>query len=146
MSDHALYQARSRSRRRAIQALYQWQLAGHEPELILAQFAETQDQSLIDVGYFEDLVRGTTHAIEVIDATLAPFLDRPLSSVDPLERAIVRLGCYELLQRPDIPYRVVLNEAIELAKAFGGEGGHGYVNGVLDHVARTQRELEYRKS
>jgi N utilization substance protein B len=95
-----------------------------------------------DLEYFEDLVRGVdTHRAE-LDAALAPLLDREIEQVDPIERAALRLGAYELKCRPDVPYRVVLNEAVELAKRFGAEHGHTYVNGVLDKLAREWRGTE----
>jgi N utilization substance protein B len=137
--------ARSRARRRALQAVYAWQMSGSTVRAVIEQFRHEQDMQVADLEYFEDLVRGVdAHRVE-LDAALAPFLDRDIEQVDPIERATLRLGAYELKHRPDVPYRVVLNEAIELAKRFGAEHGHTYVNGVLDKLAREWREAEAGK-
>ena len=133
---------RSRSRSLAIQALYQWQLAGQDVAAIINHFMLEQDGKKFDSDYFSELVRGVPARIDVLDAALAPCVDRALESVDPVERAILRVGAYELIEHPEIPYRVVINEAVELAKVFGAEQGHRYVNGVLDKAARALRPLE----
>lgn len=133
---------RSRSRSLAIQALYQWQLAGQDVGAIVDHFMLEQDASKFDVEYFSELVRGVPTRLDELDTALAPCIDRALESVDPVERAILRLGAYELIEHPEIPYRVVINEAVELAKTFGAEKGHRYVNGVLDKAARQLRPLE----
>ena len=133
---------RSRSRSLAIQALYQWQLAGQDVSAIVEHFMLEQDASKFDVEYFTELVRGVPTRLDELDGALAPCIDRALESVDPVERAILRLGAYELIEHPEIPYRVVINEAVELAKTFGAEKGHRYVNGVLDKAARQLRPLE----
>ena len=133
---------RSRSRSLAIQALYQWQLAGQDVGAIVEHFMLEQDASKFDVEYFSELVRGVPTRLDELDTALAPCIDRALESVDPVERAILRLGAYELIEHPEIPYRVVINEAVELAKTFGAEKGHRYVNGVLDKAARELRPIE----
>lgn len=133
---------RSRSRSLAIQAIYQWQMAGQEVGAIITHFLQEQDAKKFDVDYFGELVRGVPARLGELDAALTPCVDRALESVDPVERAILRLGAYELIQHPEIPYRVVINEAVELAKTFGAEKGHRYVNGVLDRAARDLRPLE----
>lgn len=133
---------RSRSRSLAIQALYQWQLAGQDVAAIIDHFMLEQDGKKFDGDYFSELVRGVPARIDVLDAALAPCVDRALESVDPVERAILRVGAYELIEHPEIPYRVVINEAVELAKIFGAEQGHRYVNGVLDKAARALRPQE----
>ena len=133
---------RSRSRSLAIQALYQWQLAGQDVAAIINHFMLEQDGKKFDGDYFGELVRGVPARIDVLDAALAPCVDRALESVDPVERAILRVGAYELIEHPEIPYRVVINEAVELAKIFGAEQGHRYVNGVLDKAARALRPRE----
>ena len=137
--DHA---ARSRARRRALQALYAWQMSGSSSRAVIEQFRHEQDMQVADLEYFEDLVRGVDAHCAELDAGLAPFLDRGIEQVDPIERATLRLGAYELKYRLDVPYRVVLNEAIELVKRFGSEHGHTYVNGVLDKLAREWRGAE----
>jgi transcription antitermination protein NusB len=133
---------RARSRRRALQALYQWQVTGQSARTIAQQFAEEQDMSIADNDYFRDLLNGVERECADIDAVLQPLLDRPIEQVDPIERAVLRLAGYELKSRMDVPYRVVLNEAIDLAKDFGAEGGHTYVNGVLDKAAPLWRGVE----
>ena len=138
--------ARSRSRRRALQAIYAWQLSGNAMERVIEEFRHEQDMEIADLGYFEDLLRGVDRHCAELDAALVPFLDREVARVDPIERAILRLAAYELRHRPDVPYRVVLNEAIEVAKRFSAEHGHTYVNGVLDKVAKEWRDAEYRTS
>jgi N utilization substance protein B len=134
--------ARSRARRRALQAIYAWQMSGTSVRSVIEQFRHEQDMQVADLEYFEDLVRGVDANRAELDAGLAPFLDRDIEQVDPIERATLRLGAYELNHRPDVPYRVVLNEAVELAKRFGAEHGHTYVNGVLDKLAREWRTAE----
>ena len=133
---------RSMARRLALQALYQWQVSGHTAAEISAQFAEDQNLKGAERGYYEELLAQVPVHAEELDEHLKPMLDRPLHEVDPVERAILRLGAYELAYRKDIPYRVVINEAIELAKTFGGEQGHKYVNSVLDGVAKIVRQEE----
>lgn len=134
--------ARSRSRRRAAQAVYAWQIGGNPMREVIEEFRHEQDMEIADIAYFEDLLRGVdTHCAE-LDADLAPWLDRDIAQVDPLERAILRIAAYELRHRPDVPYRVILNEAVEVAKRFGAEHGHTYVNGVLDKAARQWRATE----
>lgn len=134
--------ARSRARRRAAQALYAWELGGNPMHRVIEDFRHEQDMQIADLDYFEDLLRGVeTHRAE-LDAGLAPFLDRDIERVDPIERGVLRLAAYELKHRPDVPYRVVLNEAVEVAKRFGSEQGHTYVNGVLDKLAHAWRTTE----
>ncbi len=129
---------RSRARRLALQALYQWQMAGQDLKDIEAQFlAEVKGE--LDVAYFRELLHNIPRRLETIDAHLLPFLDRPLERIDPVERALLRMGAYELLYRPDIPYKVAINEAVELAKRFGAEQSYRYINGVLDKLAREVR-------
>jgi N utilization substance protein B len=134
--------ARSRARRRAAQALYAWQIGGNPMRDVIEEFRHEQDMEIADLDYFEDLLRGVEKHCAELDAGLAPWLDRDMAQVDPIERAILRLAAYELRHRPDVPYRVVLNEAVEVAKRFGAEHGHTYVNGVLDKAAREWRAAE----
>jgi N utilization substance protein B len=136
--------ARSRARRRATQAVYAWQVGGNPMSHVIDEFRHEQDMEIADLDYFEDLLRGVEKHCAELDAGLAPHLDRDISQVDPLERAVLRLAAYELSHRPDVPYRVVINEAIEVAKRFGAEHGHTYVNGVLDKAAREWREAEFK--
>jgi N utilization substance protein B len=136
--------ARSRSRRRALQALYAWQISGTSMTAIIEQFRHEQDMEIADLDYFEGLLRGVDAHLAELDTGLTPFIDRDIAQVDPIERAALRLGAYELKHRPDVPYRVVINEAIESTKRFGAEHGHTYVNGVLDKLAAQWRATEYR--
>jgi N utilization substance protein B len=134
--------ARSRARRRALQAIYAWQLSNTAVEKVIDQFRHEQDMEIADLEYFEVLVRGVVGQHEALDAALAEFLDRPIALVDPIERAVLRIATFELRQRLDVPYRVVLNEAIEISKRFGSDHGHTYVNGVLDRAAAQWRGAE----
>ena len=142
-SAHGLdLQARSRARRRALQAMYAWQLSGTAMNSVIEQFRHEQDMEVADLDYFEDLLHGVDKNVETLDACLRPHLDREVAQVDPIERAVLRLAAYELKYRPDVPYRVVLNEAIEVTKRFGADHGHSYVNGVLDKLASELRAVE----
>jgi len=134
--------ARSRARRRALQALYAWQLSSSPVEKVIEQFRAEQDMEIADLEYFEALVRGVVEHAPELDAVLVKFLDRTMEQVDPIERAALRIAGFELAHRPDVPYRVVINEAIESTKRFGAEQGHTYVNGVLDRAAADWRAQE----
>lgn len=134
---------RSNARQSALQALYQWQVTQQAPAEIERQFLEDLvDPNEIEVTLFHTLLHGIPAHRAELDQALAPLLDRPVEEVDPVERAILRLGAFELQHSPEIPYRVVINEAVELAKLFGAEQGHRYVNGVLDRLARRLRSAE----
>ena len=134
--------ARSRARRRALQALYAWQLSASPIEKVISQFETEQDMDVADLEYFEALVRGVAKHAEELDAVLVRYIDRTMEQVDPIERAVLRIAGFELRYRPDVPYRVVINEAIETTKRFGAEHGHTYVNGVLDRAAAEWRAQE----
>lgn len=134
--------ARARARRFALQALYQWDMSGTATHDIRNQFLEAEDFSNADQDYFVELFNNVTKHVESIDENLSPHLDIPLARLDPVERAILRIALYELLHRPEIPYRVVINEAVQLTKKFGAEQGHTFVNAVLDKAARTLRATE----
>ena len=136
---------RSQARHHAVQAIYQWQMTGQDIRDIHDQFISENDPSEFEITYFEGLLRGVPTHLGELDGELAPCLDRSIESVDPVERAILRLGAFELMHRLDVPYRVVINEAVELAKVFGAEQGHRYVNGVLDKLARKVRGAEQRR-
>ncbi len=138
--------ARSRARRRALQAIYAWQISNNPIGKLIEQFRSEQDMEVADLAYFEDLVRGVEANLGDLDTALASFLDRDIALVDPIERAVLRIAAYELRHRPDVPYRVVLNEAIETTKRFGSEHGHTYVNGVLDPAAAQWRSAEAQAS
>jgi len=133
---------RARARRYAMQALYQWDLSGGPIGEIRAQFLEAEDFSRADTGYFKKILKSVPENIEIIDKNITDFIDRPLAQLDPVERAILRIGVCELLLHTDIPYRVAINEAITLTKKFGAEQGHAFVNGVLDRAAHVIRPDE----
>jgi len=109
---------------------------------VIEQFRSEQDMEIADLEYFEALVRGVEQHTEELDAVLSKFIDRTMAQVDPIERAALRIAGFELRYRPDVPYRVVINEAIETVKRFGAEHGHTYVNGVLDRAAVEWRAQE----
>ena len=136
------FEPRRRARRRALQALYQWQLNDDSAAAIIAQFLEEQNFDGVDQEYFEALVREVVSRREELDAAVAPYLKRIDASLDQMERVILRLGANELLHHPETPYRVVIDEALELSHRFGAEQAHTFVNGVLDRVAAQCRELE----
>lgn len=133
---------RTRARRRALQAVYAWQLSGATARDIVTQFAHEQAREIADLAYFEDLVHGVETHLATLDTALAPHLDRTIDEVDPIERAALRIAAYEFARRQDVPYRVVINEALESVKRFGSEHGHTYVNGVLDRLAADLRAVE----
>lgn len=133
---------RSKSRSLATQAIYQWQVAGANVGEVVETFLTEQQNSSFQVEYFRDLVSGVTAQLDELDNGLQPLLDRPVEEVDLVERAILRLGAYELLKHPEVPYRVVINEWVELAKTFGADKGHRYINGVLDKLAHDWRAVE----
>ena len=137
--------ARRWARRLAMQALYQWDLAVADPAEIEHQFREREDFTGVDDEYFRELLHRVPARVVEVDAALAPGLERPLGGIDPVERALLRVAGYELLYRPDVPYRVVINEAVELAKKFGAEQAYTFVNGVLDRVARDLRAAEWNR-
>jgi len=136
--------SRRRSREFALQGLYQWQLAGTDAATIATQLGESQGYDKIDAEYFRALLDGAVAAAAALEQEITPHLDRRFSELSPVERGILLLAGYELMHRPDVPYRVVINEAVELAKSYGGTDGHKYVNGVLDKLAAQLRPYEGR--
>ena len=146
MSKTDRFEPRKRARRRALQAIYQWQITHQDASEILRQFREVQDLSQVDVGHFEILLRGVINENKRLIDALGPFLDRPMDQVDVMERVVLMIGAWELLECPETPYRVVLDESVDLARRFGSEQGHSYVNAVLDKAARTLRADEVASS
>lgn len=134
--------ARRKARRYTLQALYQWQMAGAALNDIEAQFLADNDMKKVDRAYFHALLHGVPAQVTGLDEALRPFLDRRVEELSQIEKAILRMGAFELKERIDVPYRVVINEAIELAKTFGAEDSFKYVNGVLDKLARRLRSAE----
>jgi N utilization substance protein B len=133
---------RSRARRYAVQALYQWQLSGLDVDEIKKQFYDAHNFKKIDSKFFDEVIYKIPSLMSELEAKITPHLSRAYKEVDPIERGILLLGCYELVYRPDIPYRAAINEAIELAKTFGAEDAHKFINGVLDKIALIDREVE----
>ena len=134
------FESRRRARRRALQALYQWHLTGQDVGEILEQFREEQDFSNVDTELFATLVRKVSKNQAYIDEKTEPFLDRPLAQLDVIEHVILSIGVYELLNSIEVPHQVVIDEGINLAKQFGAERGHSFINGVLDKVAKKYRD------
>jgi N utilization substance protein B len=138
----SLRRVRHQARRLALQAMYQWQIGGQELAEIETQFLEQEEAAVADAGYFRELLHRIPEQRAELDAALAGHLSRAPQTLDPVERAILWIATYELLKRHDVPYRVILNEAVDLSKLFGAEQSHKFVNGVLDKVARDCRSAE----
>jgi len=137
--------ARRRSREFALQGLYQWQLARGDAHAIAQQLGEAKGFDKIDAEYFRVLLHGAINAARELDQALEPCLDRKLSALSPVEHGVLLLAGFELLQQTEVPYKVVINEAVELAKAYGGTDGHKFVNGVLDKLAPRLRPAECQR-
>jgi N utilization substance protein B len=133
---------RRTARELVLQGLYQRQLSGNADEAIRASLAESEGFATADTGYFAELWRGVTGDWETLLGRIAPHCARAVADLSPIERAILAIGAWELGHRLEIPYRVVINEAVELAKSYGATDGHKFVNGVLDKVAREARSAE----
>lgn len=128
----------------AVQAVYSWQMAGQAINELEAHFRVENDMSQTDVALFSELLRGVSRHSSELDQAYAPFLDRPLDDLDPIERAVLRIGTFELVHRIEVPYRVVINESVDLAKVFGATESHKYINGILDKLAQRVRMVEIR--
>lgn len=137
-----LAKARGKARRLAMQAIYQWEMTGNDADEIARQCQDDNDMQNLDVDYFLELLQGVVASIADIDPLLERHMDRTAESVDPVERAIIRIAGYEFLRRLDVPYRVVINEAVMLAKKFCAANSHVFINGVLDKVAHDARSAE----
>jgi len=140
MKPNSPFAASSRARRRALQGIYQWHVNSQEPEKIIAQFLDQQNFSNVDTKLFRQLVAGVIREEKNLGKQLEPSLDRSLDQVDLIEKVVLLMGMYELLHCPSTPWKVVLDECVELAKRFGSEQGHTYVNGVLDKAAAGVRQ------
>ncbi|MDH5328049.1 MAG: transcription antitermination factor NusB [Gammaproteobacteria bacterium] len=136
--------ARSLARKRAVQALYMWQMTGQNISDIDQQFVLENDMDKVDMEYFHELLHRVPAVVDELDTHIEPVLDRPLAELDPVEYTVMRIGVYELQFRLDIPYKVAINEAVKLAKTYGAEEGHKYVNSILDHIARKLRAVEIK--
>lgn len=133
---------RRRARELALQGIYQWRLTGGDVAQIEKQIREEKGLGRYDADFFTGLLRGVLASHLELERTVTSQLDRPLNELSPVELSVLLLGAYELAHHPEIPYRVVINEAVELAKTFGGTDGHKYVNGVLDKLAAQVRSAE----
>ena len=133
---------RRKARHYALQALYQWHMAGATSAAIEAEFRADYDFGRVDLAYFQAIVHGVPARVDELDSLYSPLLDRALDALDPVERSLLRMGSFELRERIDVPYRVVINEAVALARKFGASQSYKYVNGVLDKLARQLRGPE----
>lgn len=137
-----MQKSRRKAREFALKALYQWQLSGNAVADIARHMREEEGFESVDEAYFQTLLTGVTEEAARLDEYLASHLDRPVTQLSPIEHAILRMGAYEALHALDVPYRVIINEAVELAKAYGGTEGHKFVNGVLDRLMAHLRPAE----
>jgi N utilization substance protein B len=139
MSKTAQSGGRSRARDLIVQTLYQRQITGHDVVELLRQFHDRPDYARVDQNYYDEVLKAICENTEAIEKGIDEIADRPLSQLDPVERAILLLGFYELQSKPDVPYKVVINESVNLAKRFGAVDGHKYVNALLDRAVTTLR-------
>ncbi|MDQ9169745.1 transcription antitermination factor NusB [Oxalobacteraceae bacterium R-40] len=133
---------RHRAREFALQGLYQWLLNSEEAGAIDAHVRQAHGFDKADAAHFDVLLHGTIKQVDELRAALAPLIDRPMEQLSPIEHAALLIGAFELKNHLEIPYKVVINEAVELTKSFGGIDGHKYVNGVLDKLAASMRSVE----
>ena len=137
-----MIKGRRRARNLALQALYQWLMSDADTYAIEMQFSVANDMTKVDIEYFQLLLYGVVQHVTAIEAALLPWLDRPLISLNPIELTTLRIGAFELLYCPEIPYRIVLDTSVLLAKEFGSQDGYRYVNGVLNNLAKQFRLIE----
>lgn len=135
-------QAKSNARKCAVQALYQWQVSHDSLASIESYFLQDTLLKGAQKSYFKELLYGVPEQLALIDNALSEFVDRPVEKIDPVERAVLRISVYELLFRLEVPYKVVINEGVNLAKCYGADGSHKYINGILDKVSQKQRAVE----
>ncbi len=136
--------AKTNARKCAVQALYQWQMTGESLSRIEMSFLEEERLKGAQKNYFSEIFNGVPKQLKAIDEALAEFVDRPVEKIDPVERAVLRIGVYELINRLDTPYKVIINEGVNLAKCFGADGSHKYVNSILDKVSKKKRAVEIK--
>lgn len=144
MTSPSFVKQRSLARRRAMQAIYQWQMTGNDLNEIEQQFLSEQDMSKVDLEYFHELLIEVPKSVDQLDSAVSKYMETTVEETDPIERAIIRLSVYELKNRLDVPYKVVINEAVVLAKAFGGDNSHTFVNGIIDKAAHELRAAEIK--
>ncbi len=138
----SLAKSRSNARKKATQALYQWQMSGNDLTEIEKQFHQEQNMEKVDTDYFHTLLHQVPTEITLLDELILKYSDRKQDELDPIEQSILRLSSYELKYRADVPYKVVISEAITLAKMFGSDKSHAFVNSILDKLAKDLRKLE----
>ncbi len=143
--DKESIRGKRRARKLAVQALYQWQMSGAEMTEVEAQFLAVNNMDKVDLDYLKRIIHGISKTCNKIDQAFAPFLDRLVQELNPIELAVLRLSTFELLFCPEIPFQVVLDEAVTLAKAYGSQDGYRYVNGVLHQLSTQVRTIEFRK-
>jgi N utilization substance protein B len=131
--------ARSRARELIVQALYQMQITGHDESELKAQFHERPDYRRVDKAYFDDALKSICELQSELETNIDELADRPVAQLDPIEKGILLLGFYELRSAPDVPFKVVINESVNLAKRFGAVDGHKYINAVLDRAVKKYR-------
>jgi len=136
--------SKSGSRQVALQAIYQWQVTGQNLQEIQSQFEASEETPKFQKSYFELLLNGIVDKLGELDSAINEFTDRDFEKIDPIEKAVLRLGAYELMFKPEVPYRVAINESVNLAKSFGSEKSHAYVNSILDKLAQKSREIEIK--
>ena len=146
VAQKSLARARGKSRRLAMQAIYQWQMTGDNISDIKQQFFDENNMAKLDSAFFSEMVSGVASSISELDPLLEKYMSRKVESVDPVERSILRLATYEFINRFDVPYRVVLNEAVTITKEYCAENSHTFVNAVLDKVAKEIRHIEVQSS
>ena len=144
MSEETNITARRKARAMAMQALYQWAMSGDELLSIETQYIDHNDFTKVDAEFFHEILFQVPKLLSEVDGAFSKYLDRDIAELNPIELAVLRVASYELLKRLDVPYKVVINEALTLALRFGSTSGHKYVNGVLDKVARDLRSVEYK--
>lgn len=137
--------SRRKARSFALQAIYQWHMAGADLTKIEAEFRADNDMSKVDLEYFHEILHGVPRELAALDKIITPLLDRTSEELTPVELSILRLASYEMIHRIDVPYKVVINEAVELAKSYGATDGHKYVNGVVDKIAQQIRTVEVKQ-
>lgn len=134
--------ARHKARELALQGIYSWQMSKNDIAQVELALATSNDMQKVDMVYFQAILRGVAENVESLDAKVKPYLGRLPEELDPIEKAILRIATYELTERMDVPYRVIINESIELAKSFGAEESHKFINGALDKAVKTLRQHE----
>ncbi|NPA71468.1 MAG: transcription antitermination factor NusB [Gammaproteobacteria bacterium] len=134
---------RTQSRRVALQALYVWEMTNEDPIVIIKNFSEEGMLEEMDFDLFKELLVQISQSAVELDELYSDFLDRSVTMIDPIERQVMRIGAFELQSKPQIPYKVIINECVELAKRFGSEDGHKFVNGILDKMSAQIRPVEF---